>query len=472
MSDESDFGFSVTSPFDAFLPLAQTTSGQRRSIDKAIDYSGPATNPLQKELRALAAAVQCDKWIGHCRKQVGSSFPSGLTYLSQLLAHDMVETLERFEVFDRNHRNMISTKLVLKSIYGDGPRGSRHLFRDGEFKIPNDNSSQIPRFYGELFDDGSHPLFADQRNRDNPILMQISTAFMQFHNLKFLEYKNILEKKGAVTSKKMQYIYARIANVYTWHNIILNEIIPKICKNVNGDLLSSIISSTKKTKGIMQNAAFRGFHSAVRDEYLFNEFKCPIKSNEMLSQFVRGAEFAISIPGEVRGWIEDWEVYWSYFFGNPLKIPNHASFTPSFAFSEKGMPISLFDFRSDILAAQFLPHDLITDRDKVRKFYQEISTVTGKDDQFPTLQQEVRAPLMLEYLIDGFYDHDPQARGKLGAISSEIFRHSITSAIAEANSEVNAIAREARLFQMPDPDRLPKSYEKMLEVIEEEPSNG
>ena len=492
MSDELDPGFANVRPFDVIAAHAQSfaapqhlvsfASAINKTVNKSIDRAKLAQIDL--ELQALAEAVQRDKWIAFCRDRGTQSFPSGVTYLSQFLAHDTFETLQRYEVFDKNHRKMVPTKLVLRTIYGDGPRGNKELFLFEKFNIDKDLNYQLPKFYGALTKYGSHPLLADQRNRDNPILMQIAFAFMNFHNY-MVEKARTRYPDGSPNFHKKRFTYARIGNILTFHNIIREEIVETVCTESDAVFSQFINQSSDAARIALQGAAFRGFHSAVRRNYVFNtgsaentESSLQFTSSEMLDIDAQGVNFGVSYsvsPEEqFQEWIERWKVRWELFLEPVSDSHNSTIFSPSFAFHERGKPISLFDFRTDLWASTRLPNFFRAKLVKVRQFYSDLQSATGVGAQLSTLKSENMTPLMLEYLIDGFYDDNGSVNpvGKLGPIASEIFRSSVSAAIAEAVTELDEVATIVGLDEVPSAEDLPTSFVGMLETMEKEESIG
>ncbi len=228
-------------PFDAISASQLTALKPRPDNRTADDKKRDAKN--RRYLADLAEAIQSDDWIKFCRETRDGAFPSIVTYLSQLLAHDMVESASRHAMFAGGRRNQVDVPLVLSTVYGDGPDGSKELFHHREFRVPEPTLGQIPHFYGSRFSkDQSMPLLADQRNRDNPILIQIATAFMQFHNQRYLDKWSYFEALDSQTVEIRTFAYARVASILAWHNILKNDILPAVCRDQDVDLFNEVLS--------------------------------------------------------------------------------------------------------------------------------------------------------------------------------------------------------------------------------------
>ena len=465
MRENLNLSFAELSPFDALAAKVQSFQSLNIDFDRAKSHRFDDAE-RRKRLKELAAAVQNPAWTEFCRaKPRSKKINSGITYISQFLAHDMVESATKHALFSGRKRSLVDTPLVLSTIYGDGPDGEKEVFDEGYFRCFRTKTGFVPKFFVNPFSigDSSFPLLADQRNQDNPILMQVAAIFMRHHNLTFSSAKKLFSKKEDNYIAKC-FTYARIANILAWHKIINANLLESICVSSDADTLSSIIRLDEIARNRLAASIFRGFHSMPLAKYDFSIDSMGVTIAKMLGRQARGRSFTGKKDGELFGWRLEWEVDWSLFIDSSVSVGNYTVFSPSFEFVENTKPISLLDFEAASIRFDQLPANLRVSRDLIEEFYRELDAVLGTANYWSDYHSSGGlTPLMLEYQIEAFYQSG--ADGRLGPIGSEVFRYFVLTGLSEAMSEVKSAARKLGLEHLPDPAALPDDFSTLIDNI-------
>jgi len=184
-------------------------------------------------------------WLDFCdTSRHAKRIPSGTTFLSQLLAHDMFMTEPRQNVCAWKHEkagisstvNLIDAPLMLSTIYGRTGVADQSLYQEdspNRFDMLSFTHNQMavraPKFLRDPRQEWSYPALADARNYSTRILAQMAYAFMAFHN----------GLVGAFERKKVDpeniFALARATVLRAWFNIIKNDIIEKTCRANTND---------------------------------------------------------------------------------------------------------------------------------------------------------------------------------------------------------------------------------------------
>jgi hypothetical protein len=183
-----------------------------------------AFRPPEALLKALAGTMK-DRGGGP-----DSSIPSGFTFLSQFVDHDLTHDKTPLEqqLEDPDGRdNFSSPRFDLDSVYGGGPDTSPDLYD------PNDRDKlllagdDLPRKA-----DGT-AFIADSRNEENLIICQLQIAFVKFHNRLVDHVRAGGTPAGDVFGKARQ--------LARWHYqwIVLHDLLPRL---VGRDLIDSILT--------------------------------------------------------------------------------------------------------------------------------------------------------------------------------------------------------------------------------------
>ncbi|MEP3847713.1 MAG: hypothetical protein ABJM43_20395 [Paracoccaceae bacterium] len=444
-------------------------------------------------------------WHDFCDESEHTNrIPSGTTFLSQLLAHDMFMTEPCKNVYiSRGKRkgvnqtvNLIEAPLMLTTIYGRTGVAEQLLYdeeRPNRFNVQNltwyEKVLAAPKFLRDPSKDWSYPVLADARNYSTPILAQLAYAFMAFHN----GLVDAFERSGA--DGEDSFALARGAVLLTWFNIIKTDILDKTCRvAAHNDQLSEELTDKPWTESeFLSLGVFRCFHSLVRKEYIFNEstlnggpsLKIPaILSAESRgpavgSEYIHGDNLKVQ-ASLIAHWLERWKVDWAMFFDDPVaktKAKNLTGFAPRFSFKRPGRtrskPLGQSKRREEEIQ--------ILDARKARDFgLKEVMSFPSVERGVRQLLQEVHhlqpahgsgpqrhMNLSIALLAEGFFDSDcpPEELGKLGNVGSGVFRRQVNVAIAKANSLVDDTVKNfLGKTAMPKPTDLPQSFMEMIHM--------
>lgn len=440
------------------------------------------------------------EWIEWCRSRDRSQsegLPAGVTYLSQLMAHDMFLTEARNAALvppvgksNSTTVNLQTTPLMLNTIYGRTGVSERLLYdeRDPakfdlfEVSMPDIGIKTVPKFVRDPRLSWSHPVLADARNFSTPILAQLAGEFMSYHNRMVDE----LRIKGC--SKDLVFSCARVIVLRTWHNILLNEVLGLTCRDVKGKPFPGHFRAKGywKSTFFLSNVALRSFHALVRPGYRFNGPSA--KRNEMpISEILkRSSRGPKDIPitnmlgfldkdqqYSLQVWLKKWGVQWEMFFDEYKRAEfqktaeNRTGFTPSFTFSRPPN----FDPRTASKGAQPI-HKMDSAKSKTAKTPSKSEPPDlrrGIDELFAAIasngmhvanpQLRSQLPLPIALVAESYFD--PQD-GKLGWLGSAILQRQIPNMVEKAAARVNEFASlpDARKWA-PASGALPKTFLEM-----------
>lgn len=196
-----------------------------------------------------------------------SDTPAGLTYLGQMITHDIVPDTEG----SKNPRRA-DPQLNLSSLYWPASRLSdpdifdpegRFILRAVEQALDKD----LPR------NEVHAALIPEQRNDENTIVSQLHVLWLSVHN-KAIEL--ILAKEAAGTTRKQRYQWAQNFVILLFQNIVVNEFLksilhPKVFDMVFLDKESFVYSDSANDSFEIprefSDAVFRFGHSMIKQGY-------------------------------------------------------------------------------------------------------------------------------------------------------------------------------------------------------------
>ncbi|MBE9118045.1 hypothetical protein IQ249_19295 [Lusitaniella coriacea LEGE 07157] len=202
-----------------------------------------------------------------------SSIPVGLTYVGQLLTHDM-SLDDTSQLGESNQPRRISNRatpwLDLDTIYKfNGVKAPRS--DDDRAKLALGNNMGNDRDFAR--NDQGRAILADRRNDENNNIAQLAAVFMKFHNVMVDELRasGVPERKLFKKAKKL--------TVAHWQSVVVNEFLPSF---VEGTTLNKIAENGRQfyNNGMARSgmipvefsvAANRFGHSNARGRYTLNE---------------------------------------------------------------------------------------------------------------------------------------------------------------------------------------------------------
>lgn len=289
-------------------------------------------------------------WRDHCLKT--AVLPAGYTYLAQLMGHDLGNSVARASMphvphpnsdessDDTNSQsyNLIENPLTLETVYGKGPTGLPYLYdpRTLMFQLPA--GALWPAFFKIPGHRTAFPLIADMRNRDTVMLLQLTTAWMQYHNC--VARGLIQQEHGTDSNLPKAYFReifadARAIVLQTWHQIILADLLPRIC---HPDVLALPKDALDQTLLLDEvsvlNGVMRAFHALPLRQYSLE--------SGSLRPFDQLGETAIKTR---------WRIDWDHFFSPTArnKTAISASYSSQFK-GANGAGIAFADLASAIKA--------------------------------------------------------------------------------------------------------------------------
>lgn len=417
-------------------------------------------------------------WIERCRSRDRNhcqGLPAGVTYLAQLMAHDMFLTEARNTTFNppagnsKNRTiNLQTVPLMLNTVYGRTGVAERLLYDERapnkfdlfEVPLPKLGISTVPKFVRDPRLGWSHPVLADARNFSTPILAQLTGEFMAFHNRMVDE----LVKRDC--PHDLVFSCARAIVLRTWHNILLNEVLGLTCRDVRRKAFSGYFRANGywKKSAFLSHVALRSFHTLVRPGYTVNALSTKRRElliGEFLDRTSRGPK-EIPITHELgifdkdqqyslQTWLKKWGVQWDMFFDEyrdgkfENTAQNRTGFTPSFTFSrpktfdptkvEKSTKLihKLDKEKSKIagIPSKSEPREFGRGLDKLFAAIEESGVTVAKNK----LRDQIPVPIALA--AEGYFD--PQD-GKLGWLGSAILMRQVPKMIKKAAARVDKFA--------------------------------
>jgi len=301
-----------------------------------------------------AGALWRDPLPGAADRRDNPALPSGYTYLLQLIAHDLVDSVRTATVgadgtVVTHVRNACRQPLMLDTIYGDGPDRSplaydlagtgrdrpRTLLRlgglDDRHGAPRPPQ---PRRYCPFRDIArtspgtttpaaqpadaaahSEALIADPRNDAHALISQVTVLFHLLHNtvLAMVPAECGAGASDGETAQR-RFLCARLVVTLIYRNIVERDVLPRI-------LDPRILAAWRDHPALQLGdgspplefmaGAFRFGHSMVRESYRPNHGVTPagLRFSDALEQSARRNRAGVPVSAA-------WAVDWSLFFGD------------------------------------------------------------------------------------------------------------------------------------------------------------
>jgi hypothetical protein len=345
---------------------------------KPIDHTRDIQEPLRKALMKLAYTLEGDKArlgvTSYGDAEVGQqndenpNIPSGYTYLMQLVAHDLVQSVSSLAVTDDGRvalNNNRATPLRLEAIYNGGPENSPLLYqadssdtnapgsylRLGPLDTQNTftcpfrdvarvDLSKATADVSQRVEDPKAPggpavagaataasvgpnvpvrlpdvLVGDVRNDDHAILSQLTVVFHLLHNglVKWTESVPLKAYANNEPEKVIdRYYFGRMAATLIYRNILRTDLMKRLLH----PRIYALYSSKTPPKvfifkgGIpleFSHGALRVCHVMPRQHYRFNEREEFDLKQVLMENSASESTITMPLP-------EFWAVAWSYFF--------------------------------------------------------------------------------------------------------------------------------------------------------------
>lgn len=301
-----------------------------------------------------AGALWRDPLPGAADRRDNPALPSGYTYLLQLIAHDLVDSVRTASVgadgtIVTHVRNACRQPLMLDTIYGDGPERSPHAYDlggadrdrprtllrlgglDGRHGAPRPPE---PRRFCPFRDIArtspgsttpaalpadtvahSEALIADGRNDAHALISQITVLFHLLHNtvMAMVPAAGGPAARDGETAQR-RFLCARLVVTLIYRNIVEQDVLPRI-------LDPRILAAWREHPTLQLGdgtpplefmaGAFRFGHSLVREGYRPNRGAGPagLRFSEALEQSARRNRAGVPVSAA-------WAVDWSLFFGD------------------------------------------------------------------------------------------------------------------------------------------------------------
>lgn len=311
-----------TSP-DLYRGLTQTGAGitaadRRATRDMLRKLATRMTLPFDWRLSAAQPTPTQDG---------SSGIPAGYTYLAQLVAHDMVQSVASVDAV-REHegipRNMRRAGLVLDTIYGGGPLmsplayaiekkkplGQRRIrLRLSKARLPKDTQGSpyrdLPRVSTPIFDRTGdrralndadwgelaqlrstyfeNALINDPRNDDNLFVSQLTVAFHLLHNAlvaDVVDRENDLPARLRPKSDLHRFRIARQIAVSAYRRVVRHDLLQQLLiapvhahfeAAFDAQVQAASPADDHRMPVEFSHAAFRFGHAMVRPHYRIND---------------------------------------------------------------------------------------------------------------------------------------------------------------------------------------------------------
>ena len=198
-----------------------------------------------------------------------SDFDAGLTYIGQMVSHDIVANSNKNAASRR-----VSGAMDLESLYGAEPyyefllRSKETIFfnSDGTFKLNAFNDFDLPRTSRGI------AIIPEQRNDENAIIAQLHLFWMKLHNY-LLQYGYV---EDSLAARKVTTLIFQSVVVEGFLKTVLDARVYKAYFEKNEQNI--LDSETESYLGLDQRlvpdyfakASFRFGHSIVRNDYKLN----------------------------------------------------------------------------------------------------------------------------------------------------------------------------------------------------------
>ena len=474
------------------LPDAAVNQAVTDSLVSDIDGKRTLSKPVLDDLEKLSAALQDSGWHDHCRTQVKTinPIPSGATYLAQLMAHDTSFTLARTDLFESDAAgsppmNTLGSPLVLSTLYGRGRHGDAQVFNGGSFRL---GQNGLPCFLvradeGPKYDPiSSMPLLADQRNGDSPMLLGITTAFMQFHNAMMNRVGDWLRKSPALDMEhSKRFIFARAQVIRSWHQIIRSDVLDTTCRTASVcDHTARLTNGTDDLHelAMMSHAALRCFHALVLKNYRFRMSGGMRESVKItLKDVAKGHNLNPKNGKTVREWAKRWQPEWPLFFDASVEDANTTLFSPSFVFSNANkVDIAHRDFIAGIDHGAPGAKALNIPPERMERLYRALDIRFGTGHNWASWGKKMPTPAMLGLLAEGYYMSEIDDYGvpvepvdcRLGPVASALVRCGMEKLLDAAETKVCHSLHHAGITDVAPPFDLPRNFMEMVQFTKGE----
>ncbi len=350
---------------DAPRNIFRTPRPEHSEAYGAGDALGPSTDPERDaRLRRLMSRLAGRMWRGAVNSTDGAlwserlaapnggsahqgwenpSIPSGYTYLLQLIAHDVVDSIPSAAVDFSRGTSLVSflnarrRPLLLDTIYGGGPDSHPHAYdvgvphlrskgalprnrlRLGEIRGPGtaERSARCP-FHdiarASMGHDERAPateaLIADPRNDLHALISQLTVLFHLLHNGIIRQLETPDERAG-IEQAYRQFHCARLVVTLLYRHMVAQDVLPRILDPRVHELYAGGLRLDEQ-RGVSIEftvGAFRFGHAMVRETYNVN-------AGAMEQAFRNALELSSRRdPGRVP-LDKSWAVDWRYFFGD------------------------------------------------------------------------------------------------------------------------------------------------------------
>lgn len=452
--------------------LAFSDIAQVNGTSPQPSLSAVATTRRSDEAANLAEFLSTGAWREYCFSRVNKKFPAIVTYLSQLLAHDLTHSARadtRFELgsgnFNAGAGNLRTSGLLLHTIYGEGMLLDNQLYQRNSansrqssprFQLTNLNNSELPRILPAFWKSVNnrkpahqlYPVLGDTRNGDTPMLLWIAVEFMKFHN------KLIGHHTG--DNPQEHFRNTRIKVILTWHNIVENEILPKVTGKTNPRreiAESDDLNDTDFFHGLM-----RAFHSLPLNSYRLKKISNTRTSLSSLlgqraafPQITETNEWDDVFSTALKLWHKNWRIDLDLLTDD--RTVNQTCFTPSFASEFGDVPILTRDIRSSnkLGVSEISSYSAL--KDYSARLLKDINSRNGGKP----IPRPEDVPLSFGYLAESFFES--KESGALGPIGASNFANRILSRIDELQNKLveSGISNPNQLKE-----QLPRSFADMM----------